>query len=175
MTVLRDSLEKLLSALRKKDVGQIKEISADAAREAFIYEDAELVDVSLVAYSLYKLSQKHYISRSKPWKEFMADVEEALVDCTDGADPAKTTRRLMERVHGIGQKFGRFAQSTVEKGRLKAAAQMYAHGASLTKAVELSGAPLSEAAAYIGATKIAEKYETMSVTQRLEKTRGLFA
>jgi hypothetical protein len=61
----------------------------------------------------------------------------------------------------------------VEKARLKAAAQMYAHGASLAKAVQLSGAPLSEAAAYIGGTKTAEKYETMSIASRLERTRRL--
>ncbi len=175
MTVLRELLEKLRAALRKKDLGSAKQIGEDAAREAFVYEDAELVELSLVAYSLYKLSQKHYISRSRPWKEFMADVDEALEECTEGADPAKTTHRLMERVHDISQQFGRFAQTTVEKGRLKAAAQMYAHGASLTKAVQLSGAPLSEAASYIGATKIAEKYETMGVTQRMDKTRGLFS
>lgn len=174
MTALRDMLEKLSAALKKKDTNQLKEISADAAREAFVHEDEELVELSLVAYSLYKLSQKHYIRRSRQWLEFTADVHETLEECGDGADPAKITHNLMERLHELSQQFGRFAQSTVEKGRLKAAAQMYAHGASLTKATQLSGAPLSQAAAYIGATKIAEKYETMSVAERMNTIRGLF-
>ncbi len=175
MSVLREVLERLLEALEKSDFAQIKQIGQDAARDAFVYEDKELVEASLVAYSLYKLSQKHYITRSKEYKEFVADVREGLHACTDGGDPGKTVHTLMGQVHALSQRFGRFAQSTVEKGRLRAAAQMYAHGASLTSAVELSGAPLSQAANYIGGTKIAEKYETMNISIRMQKVRSLFA
>lgn len=175
MGVLQETLERLLKAVRAKDLETVKEVSSDAARDALVHDDEELLEVSLVAYSIYKLSQKHYIANSKEWKSFLADVEEELFECAEDGDAPKTVHRLMERVHGISQRFGRFAQSTVEKARLKAAAQMYAHGASLAKAVQLSGAPLSEAASYIGGTKIAEKYETMSIPKRLERTRRLFA
>ncbi|MBI2445160.1 hypothetical protein HYV43_02105 [Candidatus Micrarchaeota archaeon] len=175
MAILNETLERLLDAVRKKDMEAVKEIGSDAARDALVHENEELLETSLVAYSLYKLSQKHYIRRSREWAEFVKQVEEELFECTEDGDAPRTVHRLMERVHELSQKFGRFAQSTVEKGRLKAAAQMYAHGASLAKAAQLSGAPLSEAASYIGGTKIAEKYETISIPKRLDRTRGLFA
>ena len=175
MTVLRETLQALWQALEKSDFSKIKQVGQDAARDAFVYEDKELLETSLVCYSLYKLSQKHYIARSREWKALVAATIEKLEDCcSNGADSGKTAHQLMEKVHGLSLKFGRLAQTSVEKGRLRAAAQMYAHGASLAKAVELSGAPLSEAAAYIGGTKIAEKYQTMSVGKRMEKTRALF-
>lgn len=174
MTVLKALLAELLEALQRKEFGRIKQVSSDAARDAFVYEDDELVETSLIAYSLYKLGQKPYIARSGAWKEFEEEVLERLEACTNGADAGRTVHRLMEDNHKLSLKFGRFAQSTVEKGRLKAAAQMYAHGASLSKAVELSGAPISLAAAYIGSTKIAEKYQTQAVPVRLKIARSLF-
>jgi len=174
MAILQDALCRLFKAVQKGDAEEIKQVSADAARDALVHDDAEIVEVSLVAYSIYKMGQKPYIRHSKEWAAFLQDLQEELLECSEDGDAPRTVHRLMERIHQLSQRFGRFAQSTVEKARLKAAAQMYAHGASLAKAVQLSGAPLSEAAAYIGGTKIAEKYETMSIPTRMERTRRLF-
>ncbi len=174
MTVAHELLRKLYAAFKANKFAELKEISGDAAREAFVYEDRELVDISLIAYALYKLAQKRYITQSPTWGVFRKETLQKLEECAEDGETAKIAHGVMEKIHSLSQKFGRFAQSAVEKGRLKAAAQMYAHGASLTKAAELTEAPLSEVASYIGSTKIAEKYQTEPVAERLKKTRELF-
>ncbi|HII39053.1 TPA: hypothetical protein HA318_03570 [Candidatus Micrarchaeota archaeon] len=57
---------------------------------------------------------------------------------------------------------------------IKAAAQAYAHGASLGKAADLTGAGKQELSEYIGVTRLSEKYPSMDVRKRLEVARRIF-
>lgn len=175
MALADDYLCKLLEAFKQGHMHDVKRISGDAAREAFVHEDADLVNISLIAYALYKLDQKSYIRDSKAFKKFRQKALDALADCQAKKAADHQVHDLLHAVHELSVKFGRFAQSVVEKGRLKAAAQMYAHGASLGKTVELTGAPIREVASYIGATNIAEKYETQPIAKRLKVVRSLFS
>ncbi|MBI4361397.1 hypothetical protein HY572_06540 [Candidatus Micrarchaeota archaeon] len=175
MGLADDYVLRLLEAFKQGRMNDVKTFSGDAAREAFVHEDVDLVNVSLIAYALYKLDQKSYIRDSKAWKKFRQKALDVLEACKKKESDNHQIHDLLHGVHELSLKFGRFAQSVVEKGRLKAAAQMYAHGASLGKAVELSGAPIQEVASYIGATNIAEKYETQPIAKRLKTVRSLFS
>ena len=61
--------------------------------------------------------------------------------------------------------------STMDKARIKAGANMYAKGASLGSASDLSGAPKSEIADYVGSTHIPEKYSNGPVKERLKRAK----
>ncbi|MBI5036458.1 hypothetical protein HZC09_03870 [Candidatus Micrarchaeota archaeon] len=161
-------------AFRADDFHAMKKISADAARDAFVEQDQALLDLSLVSYSVMKLSQKPYIISTSEWKEFRREMLDSLSVVRDRRSARKVFHRILLGVNALGEKFGRFARDSVEKAKLRAAAQMYAHGASLLSATEFSGASLQEVASYIGATKIPEKYETMPVAERMGKALEVF-
>ncbi|HLD76336.1 MAG TPA: hypothetical protein VI874_04910 [Candidatus Norongarragalinales archaeon] len=166
----------LRKLLKDDDFHGLKELSKDAAKDAFIYQNSALVDASVVAYSISKMAQKSSLYLTPSWKAFRKKALEKLKIACDEQEPSVTIMHdLLEEVYRLSAQFGRFAQNIVEKARLRAAAQMYAHGASLLKAAEFSGCPVQEASSYIGATRIPEKYKTMAVDARLRRLRELFA
>ncbi len=174
MSVAENTLCKALKAFHEQKWDELKTVSEDASREALVHDDTELVDVALIAYALQKLSQKRYVAQSKPWQKLRETAIRVLEACGRGENGG-AAHKLLHDIHSASLRLGRFAQSAVDKGRLKVAANMYAHGASLGKAAALSGAQAAEVAAYIGATRIPEKYQTMAVAARMKKARIVLA
>lgn len=172
-----EGIRSLRALFEKRDIPGLKSFASEAARDALVRSDASLVDLSVLAYSLAKLAEKPYIINSPDWKRLAESVSAALREAEDleaKGDAVAARERVHEALNAIDSlslELGRFVSSIVEKGRLKAAAQMYAHGASLGTAAEFTGASKQELASYVGETKIPDKYEAMRVEERLEKAR----
>ncbi len=166
---------RLRKLLKDSDFHEMKMLSKDAARDAFIHQSGELLDASIVSYSISKMAQKSTIYARPAWKAFRKKALDQLkAVCAEEIQTPAVMHGLLEDVYRISAEFGRFAQNIVEKARLRAAAQMYAHGASLLQAAEFAGCPVQEASSYIGATRIPDKYETMPVAARMKRVRELF-
>lgn len=173
-------VQQLLKRFEKRDIPGLKRLSAECARDAFVLEQKSLVDLSLLAYALAKLSQKHYIVESSEWKSFSRKINTGLKQCAgllqgkSFEEARQAIHSLLASVQGLSSHLGRFAKSVVDQGRLKAAAQMYAHGASLGAASQFAGADKREVAAYVGRTRIPDKYDTLPLRERIENARKVF-
>lgn len=181
---LKELRVKRVSQLRKwflaRDRQSLRGVTSDLAEEAFVYEDEALLDACLLAYSFSKFFEKPYVTQSAEWKRFARRLDASLEQAMqafkkdDAQGGTIVLSSLVAEVEQLSASLGRFIRTTVEKARIKAATQMYAHGASLGKAASFAKANLKEVASYIGATKLQEKYATMSVRERLERAKKLF-
>lgn len=173
-------VSKLRAFLAAGDENNLKALSADCAEHAFLFEDDALLDAGLLAYACAKFLDKPYIVQSKEWREYsrdaLAKLDEAKTLFKEGRSEAGAgvLHALLASAEALSATLGRFARSVVEKARVKAATQMYAHGASLGKAAELAQANKKDLAAYIGGTRLQEQYATMSARQRFENAKKLF-
>ncbi len=182
-----DSLKRLLKLknfFQSRERNELKSLATDCWVDAFVYEDELMLDTGLLAYCFSKLLDKRHIVESSEWKRFSRHALEELstsisfLEKSDAGNNVENARELLhsllQETESLSQVLGRFVRSVVEKARLKAAAEMYAHGASLGVASVFVNAPKREVADYIGGTKMQDKYAVMPVNERLKKIRSLF-
>ncbi|MFH0835402.1 MAG: hypothetical protein V1881_03600 [Candidatus Micrarchaeota archaeon] len=178
---MREShVRKLRKDFADRNIVSLRDSAADLARDSLLFDDYALLDLSLLSYSLSKFLEKPYILENKAWKKFSDNVLGDLDKCTallskgkeDDAD--KLVHHLIKSAESLSASLGRFVSSTIDKARLKAAAQMYAHGASLGTAAERCGVDKRILGGYVGSTHIPDKYETLSVKERLENAKKIF-
>ena len=160
------------------EIGRLKEFAAERACQALEFSDVRLAQFAVVAYSLAKLIEKSYIYQTPRWKKFTKFFIEHLSkgeDCEgDAGACTNVLMEIMREMNVLSSDLGRFVMSAVEKAKIKTATQIYAHGASIGRAIELTGADRKELLSYIGATRLPEKYETKSVGHRLAFAEKLF-
>lgn len=184
MSEKNEGLEKLLEAfatMRKlfamRDIVRLKHLGAEAARQALEFNEPRFVEMSVVSYSLSKLLEKPYIVESNRWKKFSIFLNDQLsagLKCKTEAECDAVVSSILHEVEKLSFDLGRFVTSVIEKARVKAATQIYAHGASVGRAMELTGADRKELLNYIGATKLPDKYVTKTVKERMELAVKLF-
>ncbi len=171
------ALEQLEKAFSGRDITGLKNLSSEFSERAFLEQDRDLVELSVLAYSLAKFCDKPYIVNSPAWKGFTqktgAGLKAAITLSSrkSRAPLREKIRELVASVEELSNSFGRFVLGTLVKARIKAGANMYAKGASLGSAADLSGAPKNEIADYVGATHIPEKYSNGTVEKRLKRAR----
>ena len=174
-----ENLRALRVLFEKRDIPGLKGYAGNAAREAFVRADSSLVDLSILAYSLAKLAEKPHIINSPAWKPLADLVSKKLQGAEEHAakgEKEKARARVQQALNAIdslSMDLGRFVSGIVEKARLRAAAQMYAHGASLGAACAFTGASKQDLASYVGETKMPEKYESVPLARRLDSARRL--
>jgi len=169
----------LRNAKDSSNIAKLKDVGSDFAEEAFVRNDARLVEFSIIAYSLAKFAEKPYIVGTPKWADFREEIDDhlgAIVDMlkkTPDANYLGETGAALHRINDLSATMGRFVSSLADKARIKAATQMYAHGASLGAAAKLAGADKRELSKYIGTTRIPEKYATIPVRLRIEQIEKL--
>jgi len=171
----------LKASFEKSDITALKRLSAVFADGAFEDHQEENIDLSIVAYACAKFLEKPYVVDNPDWKDFRKNLlyllTKAIEDFSAGKDKAgfARIRDSVKLIQTLGEDLGRFAFGVIEKARLKAGAEIYAKGASLGAAVEISGSEKQELASYISSTKMPGKYVTKSVAQRLQETKKIFS
>ncbi len=173
-----ENFAQLKAALSSRDADSLKNIAGETARDALEFNDRKYAVFSIVAYSLAKFIEKPYILHSNRWKKFSQQLMEKLSrgeECSgDSAKCEFTLDSVVRDINEMSNDLGRFVVSVVEKSRIKTATQIYAHGASIGRAVELTGADRKELMNYIGNTRLSEKYESKNVSQRIAFADKLF-
>lgn len=178
---LRKRLKEMRYGVRALKPQVLKEVAGDVAEKAYIRSDARLLDLVAISYSLAKLMEKSFIADSPEWKKFYPVVMQSLDICFEQVEEGKEDEcyslfgELIRKIEAFSTSRNRFLRNVVEKSRIKAATQVYAHGASLRLAASLSGVDMSELASYIGATRIPDKYFTLTVKERLKIADELFS
>ncbi|MBS3070355.1 hypothetical protein J4220_02505 [Candidatus Micrarchaeota archaeon] len=171
----------LRKAFEKSNIPELKRLSGEFAGDAFIHYRKENIQMSIIAYACAKFLEKPYILADPAWDSFrkslLSLLEKALQDWSSGkqAPAFAKVAKALSLIERLGADLGRFVFGIIEKAKLKAGAEIYAHGASLGTAAELSGAEKKELSSYIAATRMPEKYVTKSVAQRMQDAKKIFS
>ncbi len=169
--------QELRKSFASRDIIKLKHLGAETARDALEFNEPRFVEFSIVAYSISKLLEKPYITESNRWKifsQFLADELNAGVKCTTKEQCDFVLTKIVKEVDKLSEDLGRFVTGIIEKARIKAATQIYAHGASIGRAIELTNADRKELLNYIGNTKLPDKYATKTVKERMAFVEKLF-
>ncbi len=169
----------LRNAFTAGNIDALRLFAADSANSALEFNDTKFVKLSIVSYSLAKLMDKPYIVNSNRWKKFSVNlVQQLTVGETCKSDEVvcvDVLSQVVASVETLSDDLGGYVMSVVEKAKVKAATQIYVHGASVGRAIELTGADRKEFLSYLGGTRLPEKYETKTVAQRFSFTDKLFS
>ncbi len=179
-TIMEQELRKLAEALRAKSISGLKELGEDIAEEAFLRNDPRLLDAVIISYAMAKLFEKPQTMRSPHWKAFFSELLEKIEACRKALKKEETyafelLHSALEDIEAFAREAPRSQTTLVEKARVKAATQVYAHGASLEAASKFAGVAPQALASYVGLTKIPDKYETLSLKERLKMAEEIFS
>ncbi len=175
------ALEEMAAGLEHSAIARLRALGAQLSEDAFASDATRLADASVIAYSLAKFLEKHYIAESTQWRNFAHFTVQKLLLAASllkegkALEAEKTLDSVLEDVEALSESSGRFHTGVVTKARLKLAADAYAHGASLGRAAAFARVDKKLVLSYIGATRLGDKFETMAVTERLAAARKVFA
>ena len=170
--IASERISSAFALFSKADSFGLKVLSEELSVDALIHDDRLLAEISVAFYALGKLLEKRHVTQSKGFIPFRNKML-ILLKKASLAEGHDTVHEIIGETEALNRSFGRMVMGVIEKGRLKAAANIYGHGASLGKAVELTGANKTEASAYIGMTRMPDKYQTLALKQRLSDARRM--
>lgn len=164
--------QNLSKALKERDALELKRLSNEFIERAAVEEDETLVDLSLIAYALYKMLSKLHFRERPEWDEFLRDVELDLEEAAKLGDKADLKsileKDIIRDIRELNESFGNYVSDVVDMARIKQASRIYARGLSLSKALAMTHADRFEVLQYIGETRIHDRpfTSTLSVVDR---------
>ena len=63
-------LKKVNKAFQENNYLQLRDLSNDILKKSILTQDPELLNLSLIAYALYKTASKDNLRRKNEWQEF---------------------------------------------------------------------------------------------------------
>ncbi len=180
--ILLLSIEESIQAINANNIGRLREIISNLNELAFLQESSLLVNFSSIFYSISKFIEKDHIRNSPKWQSYKQSLIEKLNKSQACLKSNPINLEVLDSISielisdcdEISELLGRFHISTVEKAKVKIAADFYARGSSLGVASNLTGADKSDVLTYIGATRIVDKYMTISINSRLKSAEEFF-
>jgi len=178
--LLLRSLNKLSEALQKNNGGELKAIGREMGEHALVDGETAFVEIGVVAYSANKILDKKHLSSSSDWQHVRerasTRVQASLAALRNGRreEMFSSISSAVSELDHFSLSEGRFQTSLALKARVKIATDIYAHGASLGKACELTGAPKQEVLPYLGATKLSDKFVSLPLADRFSFAKTLF-
>ncbi len=177
---LLEKIDELVKHCKSKDIPQLKELAGEIAEKAYLRGDRQLVNLIVISYALAKFLDKKYITTSPEWDQFHSWYFKQLkfakeeLKHDDKEQFYSLIEGIVKEIENMSQRAGRFQSTVVEKARIKAGTQIYAHGASLSTAADFTSVDKGELASYINVTKLPEKYGTISVKERMKMAEEIF-
>ncbi|MCX8190007.1 MAG: hypothetical protein N3F05_02140 [Candidatus Diapherotrites archaeon] len=172
------SIDAIVFAFKKNRAMELRILANNTVISAVKQNSKIFAELSVVAYVLHKILTKEHIAKARSWPRNRARILSNLdrlalylkrddIDRFEGA-----INSIHSDIDKIDNYFGRFVQSTVDKARIKHAADAYFLGASLGQASELFGADKKTLLEYIGATKFYDKEKPLKgIGERLSKLK----
>ena len=131
--------------------------------KGIIENDADVIDLSVIAYCLRKLLSKKHITNNIKWKDVKKKIIEHLNNIkryVASGDQEKVKQEVKDielTIEHTDNLFGYYVQNLVINSRAKIASSVYGYGLSLSKAVSLLSANKEEVMKIIGKTKMSDE------------------
>lgn len=167
---VKKTIKKINKAFKKEKSTELRKISNSIIEKTLQTKNPQLIELSIISYSLSKILRKPHYRKTQKWKEFKQKINKKL-------KKAKKQEKLPEitkTIHEFNEEAGNYIETQIHHARVKQASRLYALGMSLSRAAETTGAEKEQLLQYVGSTKISEKYRTtIPVKKRYEITRKI--
>ena len=175
-------LKSTLSAVKRENTVELKQLSNKVIHTASIYQDTDSVAVAVVVYSLSKIIERTKYTSYKEWPKFYKNYIENITCAIQDLEKRdiKKFREHMDKIRKeidkLSPKFKKYIQDVFRKAEINKASRIYEHGISMEQTARLLGITLWELAEYAGQTGISDVNltVTMPIKQRLKQAREMF-
>jgi hypothetical protein len=173
-------LKELSDYLEKDNVVGLKDLSNHLIEQAVTTKDKRVASLSLIAYGLSKLASKPHLVETKRWSQFkthmLGHLEQEIKKPETKEHVEEILEDLIKEVTDFDKEAGNYIFDIIQKARIKQASRVYAMGASLSRAAEVTGASERDLLRYIGTTKIHDQpyTKTKKVTERYDVVKKIF-
>jgi len=152
-------LRKVLDALEKKDYIKIKNLSNQFVHHSSIHQDADVISIAVIIYSLSKMIEREDYKKEKNWKQFysnyLATIKRMVKALEKNNDHAfhieiEANRGLLSKLSG---NLRDNMHDVLNRAKINKASKIYEHGISMGKTAKILGITLWELAEYSGRSK----------------------
>lgn len=175
---LLEFVKQLQQAFDEADFIKLRHIGKKAIEKAALSNDKTYSKISVLSYSLGKISGKEHIAANPDWRIARKQISRLLDDAVQklkGKDVGAFEKDLEELIHKVSivdENLGNYFVNIYDKAKIKMASSAYALGLSLSKAAELTDADKKQVLEYIGRTKMHdEEGITHGIADRLKNLR----
>lgn len=171
-------IPRVISALKKRDVLALKDLSNRTIHSASVYQDQSSLTFALTVYSLSKIVERG--KDSKAFANFLNKVVEGLEHSRDlllvnNIDGYKKNRNsLLESIGKMDNKLKFYIEEVIDKAKIKKGSKLHEHGLSIRKVSDLLGISQWELMNYIGKVKLEYTKPAVGIMERLKFARKLF-
>lgn len=174
-------LEKILGAVKEKDVIALKLLSNQTIHNASIFQDDYSISTAVIAYSLSKIIERYRFNETKEWLKFHNDIVNDLSNARKEllGENIEVYKSILKNIFKIIEEFDHrlaiYIQQVIEKSKIKKGSVIFEHGISIARVAQLLGVSRWDLMSYVGKTNIFDiEKEALNVENRLNFTRKLF-
>ncbi len=175
-------LKKVKKSLEKKDYVKIKNLSNHIIHHASIYQEADIISIAVIIYSLSKIIEREDYKKEKNWNKFYQNyilyISNAIIalEKEDIEGFRNEIKYLRESIQNLSGKLKIYILEVFRKAKINKASRLYEHGISMEKTASILGISQWELAEYAGKTKIADVNlaVTLPIKQRIKIIEEIF-
>tara|TARA_Y100000310_G_C20467506_1_gene708369 strand:- start:21 stop:581 length:561 start_codon:yes stop_codon:yes gene_type:complete len=177
-----DILRKVMDALQRKDYIKIKNLSNQFVHHSSVHQDADVISVAVIIYSLSKMIEREDYKKEKNWKQFYNDYLRTIKnmikaleknDHKEFHNQVEQNRKLLSKLSGNLKKD---MKDVFNRAKINKASKIYEHGISMEKTAKILGITLWELAEYSGRTGVGNVNlgVTMQLKDRIKLAEEIF-
>ena len=178
LEILKDSL----NAIAFNKTNNLREYSDKIIHSASIYQDENIVSVSVLIYALSKIYERKNYRNCRDWEKFnqivVINLKKAVetLEKDNDSDYYKAIKGISESINGLDRKLKLYIEQVFEKAKIHRASRLHEHGISVGRTADILGISKWEIMDYIGHTGISDVKEskTLPIDRRLKKAREIF-
>ncbi len=167
--------EEILSAFERKNPKKLRKLHKRLLKDASLNSSKKTVELAVLTYVLSKVCSKTRF-QTQEMRPYQKDILEAMYALCEADNDNKrwwaALKKVEDNILSLDDRDRRYVLSLMDKGRLKAAATLYAQGFSLGRASDYVGVPKQEILAYVGKTMMFDRVkEEISAVHRFKRFR----
>jgi len=172
-----DALQEVIFAIEKKQYSDLHMISDHVLHSIAIYQDPELVDLSVAIYAVDKILEKEKYANHPKVKGFVKNILGMFKDARnrlqkdDYAEYSSLLEQILKCIDNFSRSIKFYIDDLLHFARIKKGTKLYEHGLSLGKAAELVGVAKWDLMPAIGETAI---HELQIAPKEVNRRRAAF-
>jgi hypothetical protein len=169
------TLEELRNILLKGNstTSELRNLSNNLMQKVSIYKDKNLISISVLIYSLYKIFSKN---DNLEKKQLISLIDNMINNKNNNVQFHTSTSKLFEEIKKYDKNIDSNILHIIKQGYINKGISLYEHGFSIGNAAEIMGISKWDIMEYLGGINIIDTDENAKIDcrDRLNYTRGLF-
>lgn len=177
MEDLKDIVYSIASGFEKRNLRKLRKINDHLLGKVLVEFSKINYELAVISYVLSKIvSKPRFLDNEKGLEEIESNIKNLgrWMGKNNYEQIEAALKILYKSIHDLEKEDPRFIIDLVSKGKLKAAATMYAQGISLGVAAEMTGMEKQEILDYAGKTMMFDRVkDEVTIKDRLKTARRL--